>query len=145
MELDLKLVSSINKSGYFHGQWAKVSLLCIMMIVCLGCASTISLTSSNQKLNLTVLETELKRGVSTSADVERLLGKPVGVGSAVLPTLTSIDPQVVWFYDKIDFNILMNWQSERVTLDTRQNGALIFFQGNVLDGFMWFSDTGSEQ
>jgi len=115
------------------------------MIVCLGCASTISFTSSNQKLNLTALETELKRGVSTSTDVERLLGKPMGVGSAVLPTPSNIDPRVVWFYDKFDVSILINWQSGRVALDTRQNGALIFFQGNVLDSFMWFSDTGSEQ
>ncbi len=45
------------------------------------------------------LESDLKRGVSTKRDVQRVLGTPKGSGRTVLPT----DPRVreFWYYEDI--------------------------------------------
>jgi hypothetical protein len=85
------------------------------------------------------LESELRRGVSTKMDVRRVLGAPKGMGGAVIPT----DPvaREVWFYSDIEITG-MSGATGVVRANMRQQILLVFFQREVLDGFVWFSNAG---
>jgi len=85
------------------------------------------------------IESELKRGVSTKMDVQRVLGTPKGSGSAVLPT----DPraQEVWYYDDIEVTDARS-EAGIIRANVRQQILLVFFEKGVFDGFMWWSNAG---
>jgi hypothetical protein len=83
--------------------------------------------------------------VSTKGDVRQLLGAPTGSGNAIFPT----DPTAreVWFYQDIE---LMDVKLEEVNrVNLRQQILLVFFNKEVFDGFMWYSNvvpgTGKSQ
>ena len=78
------------------------------------------------------LDTALKAGVSTQADVRAVLGDPVGKGGAQLPFHET--PRIAWTYF-----------SERGSLDMVRGGlndervyCFVFFDGDRFDGYMWF-------
>lgn len=78
------------------------------------------------------LDTALKAGVSTQADVRAVLGDPVGKGGAQLPFHET--PRIAWTYF-----------SERGSLDMVLGGlndervyCFVFFDGDRFDGYMWF-------
>ncbi|OGQ78600.1 MAG: hypothetical protein A3F90_05430 [Deltaproteobacteria bacterium RIFCSPLOWO2_12_FULL_60_19] len=100
-----------------------------------GCATKVT-TGAFREVNR--LETELKRGVSTKADVERVLGTPNGSGHAILPT--DPRPREVWYYE--DFEVTGTRAAGRgvVLMDMRQQILLVFFEKEVFDGFMWSSN-----
>lgn len=90
------------------------------------------------------IEPELKRGVSTKADVERVLGSPKGKGNAVIPGAPT--PHEVWDYTDIEatgrrkrFGGLL---SEAYDLQLRLQMLLAFFDKGVFDGFFWYSNLG---
>lgn len=72
-------------------------------------------------------------------DVRRVLGAPKGMGGAVIPT----DPvaREVWFYSDIEITG-MSGATGVVRANMRQQILLVFFQREVLDGFVWFSNAG---
>jgi hypothetical protein len=74
-----------------------------------------------------VVESALRVGESTSADVLKVLGEPLGKGRAMLP----IDPQprTLWayFYAEGDLN------------DSRGMFLFVYFLRDRYDGYMWFS------
>lgn len=104
-----------------------------------GCATKRLTTGAFTEVNR--LEAELRRGVSTKADVERVLGAPNGTGDAVLPT----DPRVreVWYYEDIEVTGGRAAGRGVVLMDMRQQVLLVFFEKEVFDGFMWFSNVGA--
>lgn len=87
------------------------------------------------------LETEIQRGVSTKADVRRMLGSPNGFGSAVLPT--DPRPREVWYYDDIEVTDTNVQRGGVIRATVRQQILLVFFEREVFDGFMWFSNAGA--
>ena len=94
---------------------------------------------------------ELMRGQSTRADVQRLLGTPTGNGGSVLPPdRTARD---VWFYQAVsikDFTAERPLPSELhgesfIRVNMTQQILLVFFKGDLYDGFMWYSNAGAIQ
>ncbi len=86
------------------------------------------------------LETRLARGESTKADVLELLGEPSGAGEfggfhAVRgPEHAKKGPADIWYYE--DSRAAMGVggrMSERIQV------LLVFFQGDVYDGFLWLT------
>lgn len=78
------------------------------------------------------LDTVLKAGVSTQADVRATLGEPAGKGGAQLPFHDK--PRTAWTYF-----------SERGSIDMLRGGlndervyCFVFFDGDMFDGYMWF-------
>ena len=93
------------------------------------------------------IERELKPGVSTKADVERVLGSPEGRGNAVIPG--DPRPHEVWDYSDIEAIEATKRQPRSgglfgVSYDVqlRQQMLLAFFDKEVFDGFFWYSNLG---
>ena len=90
--------------------------------------------------------TELRRGVSTKAEVERLLGKPNGAGMSLLPTQDS--PREVWIYNDVQTG---ESKSEgrgpggvpTFRVDARQQLIFVFFDGDRFDGYLWSTVVGA--
>jgi hypothetical protein len=89
-------------------------------------------------LNLAVIETELKKGVSTKVDVQRVLGSPQGLGGAVFPV--TAEQHEVWYYQNIQIDNIVSKQSF-VTMDMHQKVLLVFFSKGVFEGFLGFTGT----
>ena len=102
-----------------------------------GCATKVT-TGAFREVNR--LETELKRGVSTKADVERVLGAPNGSGHAVMPR--DPRPREVWYYEDIEVTGTAAGRGV-VLMNMRQQILLVFFEKEVFDGFMWSSNVGT--
>lgn len=77
--------------------------------------------------NTDVLETSLRIGESTRADVLGVLGPPFGKGRAMFP----IDPKprTTWSY----------YYEEGGTKDSRRIFLFVYFDEDRYDGYMWFS------
>lgn len=93
--------------------------------------------------NVGRIETQLRRGISTQEDVRRLLGVPTGNGGALFPTMTRTDQ--VWSYENVEMELVgsSNDPTPAVKAKQRWEVILIFFDGNIYDGFMWFT-SGAE-
>jgi hypothetical protein len=89
--------------------------------------------------NLDRIETDFRRGVSTREDVRRLLGEPNGNGGALFPTATHSNE--VWAYENIEVKSMSAVQGPQPTMQiyNRWELLLIFFDGNLFDGFLWFT------
>ena len=107
------------------------TILALSLVLAVGC-STPKSKPRQQAYNTAALETELKRGISTRADVERVLGKPNGSGSLWFPTTPAAED--TWFYQKTRVDTASG------KIDVQMDIVLVFFKGALLDGFMWFSD-----
>ena len=103
----------------------------IALFSCSAC-SPAHYTTRSRALDTNALESDLRRGASTMADVERLLGKPDGTGAALLPAEST--PKTTWIYERIEL------ESSGAGTTVTQDIVLVFFREGVFDGFMWFSD-----
>jgi hypothetical protein len=77
----------------------------------------------------------LHRGVSTKADVQALLGVPNGPGSSQFPALGAPDQREIWYYEDIAF----------AGSAMRMQMILVFFKGNLFDGYLWTSGSGKTE
>lgn len=84
------------------------------------------------------LEKELRRGVSTKMDVQRVFGVPKGFGAALFPT--DPKPREVWYYEDIEVIGLKSEQDGVIRATMRQQILNVFFKDGIFDGFMWFSN-----
>ena len=100
-----------------------------------GCATAVTTGAFTQ---VSLVDRELKRGVSTKMDVQRMLGAPNGFGGAVFPTDTH--QQEVWYYDDIEATDYKTEPDGFMKVSVRQQILLIFFKGGLYDGFMWYSN-----
>jgi hypothetical protein len=124
--------------------WYKLSLILTAILVA-GCAAKGGSTGAFTQTSR--IESELKRGVSTRMDVQRVLGTPKGSGNAVFPSSTGWRPREVWYYEDIE---VTGARSERginrneiiLRANVRQQILLVFFEKGVFDGFMWWSNAG---
>ena len=87
------------------------------------------------------MEAELTKGVSTKADVEALLGPPVGHGGA-LSAVQPDRPRDVWVYGEFGWSIIdMSGSVVRLHLD--QQLLMVYFVDGVFDGFWWHGNAGA--
>jgi hypothetical protein len=94
------------------------------------------------------IETQLKRGVSTKADVQRLLGVPNGSGGALLPGYgdkrQQLEPYQIWYYEDIEVTDTKA-EEQLVTMNMRQQILTVFFRGELFHGYFWTSNSGLVQ
>jgi len=89
-----------------------------------GCATRLEMGAPPRVERLELLTPH----VSTRNDVLITLGEPRGHGAAHLSPSSS--RQEVWFYE----------HSVSEGMDIRFSMLLVFFSGDVYDGYMWFAD-----
>jgi len=110
-----------------------------------GCSATTGPFTQVQRI-----EPELRRGVATKADVERILGTPRGRGATLLPGVaTELE---VWSYENVNAKELRAVPRQAgggpqvIQGDLQHQLLLVIFAGEVLDGFVWYTtDVGSEK
>ncbi|MBI2876417.1 MAG: hypothetical protein HYY20_06010 [Candidatus Tectomicrobia bacterium] len=121
-----------------YAAW-KLVLILLAGVLGMGCASQ---AKTGAFVQVDRLESELRRGVSTKMDVQRVLGAPRGQGSAIFPT----DPKLreVWFYQGMKTTVDTDGAGA-LRLDLQQQILLVFFEREVFDGFMWFWNGGVEE
>ena len=83
-----------------------------------------------------LIETKLQRGVSTTVDVERVLGRPAGRGG-YLAMMDGI-PRDVWYYHDIHSS-LIDTKGGIMRLHTHTQILLVYFAGDRFDGYKWFA------
>lgn len=79
------------------------------------------------------LESVLRPGISTQADVRAALGEPYGKGGALLPFHDA--PRITWTYFQERGSIDMgkgDMMDERVY-------CFVFFAGDKFDSYLWFT------
>jgi hypothetical protein len=96
----------------------------------------------------TAIEGQLKRGVSTRADVQRVLGVPNGGGGALLPGVGArseqLDAYQLWYYEDIEITEVKS-QGEVMNMKMRQQILAVFFKDEVFHGYFWTSNAGAAQ
>jgi hypothetical protein len=95
--------------------------------------------------NTSVIEQQLKRGTSNKADVQRLLGVPNGTGNLSTPPgnlgvqALGDGPREIWYYDDMEVTDMKSGDGV-ITMNMRQQILLVFFKGEVFDGYFWTSN-----
>jgi len=92
------------------------------------------------------IEKQLKRGVSTKTDVQRVLGVPNGAGGALLPGFgdrrEQLDAYQLWFYQDVEITDA-NAERDLMKMNMRQQILAVFFKGEVFHGYFWTSNDGT--
>lgn len=89
---------------------------------------------------VSLIEKELKRGVSRKSEVRTVLGTPKGFGAALLPLrLPERLQREVWYYEDIELKDA-KFQEGTIHARFRQQVLVVFFDGDVFDGYMWFTN-----
>ena len=110
-----------------------------------GCGPMIATTGVFTQVSR--IESDLTRGVSTKSDVQQVLGVPAGSGNAIFPT--DATSREVWFYQDIELTDTKAEGKQIIRVNMRQQILLVFFREEIFDGFMWYSSivpgTGTNQ
>jgi hypothetical protein len=85
-----------------------------------------------RRVDPALLETNLRIGESTRADVLAALGEPNGRGRGLLPI--DATPKTVWSYYYEEGTIESNEFK-----DSRRMFLWVYLEGDRYDGYMWFS------
>ncbi len=102
-----------------------------------GCAVQTTKTQAFSRIER--IESDLRRGITSKADVLLLLGEPDGAGAlGGFDALRGPDgagkgPIDAWYYESVKASILGG-------LEVTQDVLLVFFEGDTVDGFLWFSN-----
>lgn len=109
-------------------------LLAAISIAVFFVGPTVS-TFAGQFPDVSRIEIDLKRGVSSKAEVRRLLGTPTGFGGAIWPP----DHRVfnVWYYEDMEIAGMQSGDEGVTEINMRQQLLIIFFDKDKYDGFAW--------
>jgi hypothetical protein len=112
-----------------------------LVIVSLAPARAEETVSAGAFTKFPALETDLKRGISKKIDVRRVLGPPKGSGHAVFPPLHQ--EREIWYYENMKVNIIQGKIDAKGVLQVPMRFEIlqVYFDGDVLDGFMWVANT----
>lgn len=97
--------------------------------------------SSGAFRDLTAIETTLLRGVTTKVEVRRQLGVPNGSGAARFAHLGS-DEREIWYYEDIAMTGAKS-ADQVMKVEMRQQILLVLFKGEIVDGYLWTSNSGT--
>ena len=109
----------------------------LMALLVAGCAAQTGKTHAFSRIDR--IESDLQRGITTKGDVLLLLGEPDGAGAlGGFDALRGPDgagkgPIIAWYYESTKASIVGGVELE-------QDILLVFFEGDVVDGFLWFSN-----
>ena len=88
--------------------------------------------------DVNLLESSLRLGESTRAEVLATLGEPIGTGAARFPVDPRPDAGAMWSY-YYEEDLLWDVLSPNPSAVGRRIFLFIFFDGDKYDGYMWFS------
>lgn len=111
-----------------------VVFILMVAVLSTGCPTKIT---TGAFVELSRLEAELRRGVSTKMDVQRVLGAPNGFGNAIFPDDPA--PLEVWYYEDVEATDI-KFEGRLVHMNMRQEILIILFKKGVFDGFLWTSN-----
>jgi hypothetical protein len=97
--------------------------------------------SSGAFRNLSAIEATLIRGVTTKAEVRRQLGVPNGSGAARFAHVGD-DEREIWYYEDVAITGAKS-ADQVMKMDMRQQILLVLFKGEVVDGYLWTSNSGT--
>ncbi len=109
----------------------------LMALLVAGCATQTGKTHAFSQIDR--IESDLQRGITTKGDVLLLLGEPDGAGAlggfGALrgPDHARKGPAIAWYYQSFKASGLVGIEFELDIL-------LVFFEGDIVDGFLWFSN-----
>jgi hypothetical protein len=105
----------------------------------LGCAERFT---GGTTFDAGLIDTKLKRGVSSQAEVKAILGVPTGAGAALFPP--DYKNYEVWLYENVETQAQQTDGSRGpIMIHMQQKILLIFFEREVYDGHMWYHGSGS--
>ena len=119
----------------------KLAFLTFLLVALSGCA-TAPATGGRAGFmpDIELLEAQLQKGISTKADVEQLLGKPIGEGGA-LSGLEPDRPRELWVYGEGGWSLIgLEGTTGRIHID--QQLLMVFFVDGRFDGYWWNSHGG---
>jgi len=124
-----------------RNRWVRpcaAGLACLLSLLAAGCSSY---TVGTRPVT-GALETTLRLGESTPAEVIAALGKPSGQGGVMLPILDK-GARKSWTYYFEKGHILAGERgqlpSQPPGLDMRRTFLFVYFDDGVYDGYLWFS------
>jgi hypothetical protein len=109
-------------------------LLMLLWLAGAGCSLDVR-TVAGSPPDLDLLDTRLRVGESSRADVLKALGEPMGKGRAQFPMDPQLRTATMWsyYYEEGDLN------------DARRVFLYVFFGEDRLEAYMWFSSLSREQ
>jgi hypothetical protein len=112
------------------GRWVAVLILAAGLAACSGTARL----EAGRAFDPAVLESVLRPGVSSSADVRAALGEPFGQGGALLPFHDS--PRIAWTY--FHESGMVNLSGSSMDMADDRIYLFVFFKGDIFDSYLWF-------
>ena len=116
-----------------------VTLVLALLLGLTACAK--SSVGTGAFRNAAVVLTQLRRGVSSKADVQKLLGVPNGHGAALFRNAPG-GPREIWYYEDVEATDAAA-RNDVITMKLRQQIVAIFFKGDVFDGYLWTSNSST--
>ncbi len=113
-----------------RNRWARrraAGLACLLSLLTAGCIWTVGTRPVTE-----ALETTLRPGDSTPAEVIAALGRPSGEGGVMLPVLDKRTRESWTYYFE-------KGHVEGSDVDTRRTFLFVYFDDGVYDGYLWFS------
>lgn len=136
------------KSANAVRRWAGLALSVCLAVPAAGALAQASAIGTGAFPKASAIESQLKRGVSTRADVQRILGVPNGSGGALLPGVGARSEQVeayqLWYYEDVEITE-MKGQGDVLNMKMRQQILAVFFKDEVFHGYFWTSNAGAAQ
>ena len=103
-------------------------LLILALLVAPGCMTLFVQTGERPRTEL--LDDALEIGRTRTSHVLEVLGPPQGMGRGMLPMHSK--PRTVWAY----------YYQEGTARSLRRALLYVFFDGEIYDGYIWFSSLG---
>ncbi len=113
--------------------WA-AGLACLLSLLAAGCGENYYV---GKRPVTASLETTLRPGKSTPAEVIAALGKPSGQGGVMLPVLHKRARESwTYYFEKGHFKAK---RGGGLDMDSRRIFLFVYFDDGVYDGYLWFS------
>ena len=126
-------------------QWVALCKLMVLTTAALlflaGCEQPRAGTGAFR--NAALVPTHLHRGVSTKTDAQALLGVPNGVGSSLFRNVAG-GQRNIWYYED-DEATEMTAKGNLLVMALRQQLLLLFFKGDMFDGYLWVTNVTPAQ
>ena len=114
--------------------WA-AGFACLLSLLSAGCGGENYYVGTRPVTE--ALETTLRPGISTPAEVAAALGEPSGRGGVMLPVLDK-QARESWTY-YFEKGHVKAAQGGGLDVDSRRTFLFVYFADGVYDGYLWFS------
>lgn len=132
------IVSSHLPLNQIRGWWWWLGA--IFLIFLAGCTPQ-RVSSIDEFRDTKLLETQLKKGISTVEDIKRILGEPTGSGAVFLASANHPPADLLFYQDMELTDIKVSDAKGAIELKFRQQILVMFVRDGLFDGFMWFSNS----